>query len=100
MESKGEVIDAKKAVEIAKGYVAAMYQGDEIADLLLEEIELSGGVWRVTVSFGRLDRFAAVTNPLALMSPYKGVRNYKVVTIDAKTGYVVSMKIRSTKDDA
>ena len=48
-------VDAKGAVQAAMKYLGEMYSKEQIADVLLEEIDTSkgGGSWLVTLSFYR-----------------------------------------------
>ena len=91
-------ITAQQAVQAAFSYVGEMYSG-QAQDILLEEIELreTEVVWAVTVSFVRVSPLAPVgstgliTQSLGARAP----RLYKALEIDAETGAVRAMRIRS-----
>ncbi len=87
------MIDVKEAVRIAMDYVQAVYRPEDISQPLVEEVELSddGDFWSVTVSFLR----AAAKSPIEAMTGQQGTRAYKVLRIQAETGQVHSMKIRT-----
>jgi hypothetical protein len=102
MASNGR-INVKDAVRIAVGYVRELYAPEELVDLRLEEVELSGSgkYWFVTIGFSRpeLKKQQRETEPapgsvLSLLRPQTLEREYKVVKIHAATGDVQSMKIR------
>jgi hypothetical protein len=96
-------INVNDAVRIAVEYVRELYAPEELVDLRLEEVELSesGKYWFVTLGFSRLDlkkQQRQVESPavgvLSLLRPQALERAYKVVTINAQSGNVRSMKIR------
>ncbi len=80
--ANGDLMGAKDAVSIALSYVQDMIPG--IGYPTLEEIELSEEeeYWLVTIGYD--DR-----------SVYPSERKYKIIKVDAVTGEVISMKIRS-----
>lgn len=84
------MIDVKEAVRVAMEYVQAMYTSEEISQLLLEEVELSGdeSTWSVTVSFLR----PVAKSPIEAMTGQHGAPIYKVLTLRADSGQVRSMK--------
>jgi hypothetical protein len=93
-----KVLDVKDAVDIARNYVCRLY-GDEISDVLLEEVELVNKTsWNVTLSFLRLEApLKQTVDPLAQILARGSrtySRHYKQFLVDAKTGKVLSMKIR------
>ena len=87
------MIDVKEAVSTAMDYVQALYKPEHIPEFVLEEVELTadGKFWLVTVSFMR----TAAKSPLEAMTGQHGAPAYKVVKIEADTGQVLSMKIRT-----
>ena len=96
-------INVKEAVRIAFEYVRELYAPEQLIDLRLEEVELSdsGKYWFVTIGFSRpeLKKQQREVEPaagsvLSLLRPQTLDREYKVVTINAKSGDVQSMKIR------
>jgi len=81
-------VNSKTAIERAKAYFNEIFSS--VKDLRLEEIERSSDNtnWLVTFSLARPDLTilgAPVTNPH---------RDYKTVSIDAKTGEPVAIKMR------
>lgn len=83
------MIDAKQAVDAATAYFVGL-TGIEADRVRLEEVE-SGrdskrDVWRITLSRPNSEVFEFVRG--------RPARDYKLITIDKKTGRVVSMKIR------
>ena len=78
-------------------YVRELYEENDIADLLLEEVEFSETVdqWLVTVGFSLSDQ---KDSSLSLIVPNKSdpllSRRYKVINVDNKTGRPLSMKMR------
>ena len=85
-------MDVKQAVGIAIKFMTEIYTEKELPGLLLEEFEFSSenDTWRVTLGFDGPAR----PSPLEIISGPRPPRAYKVVTINAKTGGVVSMKMR------
>ena len=85
------MIDVKKAADIAKEYLTSFFPDGE--NVQLEEVELSQDkkFWKITLSFeGVAD--AVASSMLVGKSP-----KFKVFTLDAKTGSVISMKRRDIK---
>ena len=89
----------KEAVSRAKHYVADLFEGENLTNLGLEEVErdTNAGVWRVTVGFSKpwntaRNAFTAISGePIAK-------RAYRVVTIN-NDGEVTSVKRRNTIDE-
>ena len=93
-----KMLDVKQAIAIAVRYVTELLGGEPIADVRLEEVELSedGAVWNVTLSLLREPRFSqgnVASAMLQVIAP-KLERLYKVLAVDSNTGAVKSMKIR------
>lgn len=82
-------IDVKDAVRIADSVVQDLYSGIELRDLLLEEVELSGGTWLVTIGFTPPNRSSGLG---ALVAPPRVLKRIK---IDAETGEFMGMQIRN-----
>lgn len=89
------VIDAKAAVERAlehfKGLTAAASAPPDLElKTQLEEVEFaegdSGPVWRVTLSRPNSQNFEFIRG--------RPARDYKVLSLDAQTGELLSMKMR------
>ena len=89
------MIDVKKAVDVAQKYIRELYDDGMTTGLYLEEVELTGDekCWLVTLSFyshrGGLGLIGGI------LAPGQGVQKYKVIRLDAATGQVKSMKIRT-----
>ena len=87
------MIGVKEAVKIATDYLATLYEGKDLRDVLLEEVSLSDDDrhWLVTLGFSR----PVPTNPyLEAMGAENFKREYKIFEISAETGEVRSMQIR------
>lgn len=90
---EGVMIGVKEAVKIATNYLATLYEGTDLRDVLLEEVKLSDDdrYWLVTLGFSR----PVPTNPyLAAMGTEDLKREYKIFEISTETGDVRSMQIR------
>ena len=84
-------VPVKTAVSNAIEFVRELYKGEEIKDILLEEVEFSesSNQWLITIGF--------IINKIKENSilPYKEIdHKYKIVHIDAQSGKPISMKIR------
>lgn len=91
-------LDLKGAVKIAIQYFTDLYPQFALANLLLEEVEESENraIWTITLGYD-VKRIPEPTHPSLeklFTQPPPFVRKYKIITIDAKTGRVISMKIR------
>ncbi|MEA2601049.1 MAG: hypothetical protein QOF89_2041 [Acidobacteriota bacterium] len=87
------MIGVKEAVRIAAEYLASLYEGKDLRDVLLEEVRLSDDdqYWLVTMGFSR----PVPTNPvLEALGGENLKREYKVFEVSAETGDVRSMSIR------
>jgi len=87
-------ISLKDAAKNAKAFVADLYREDHVSDLLLEEIRLSSDEreWLVTIGFMPPWMNRGVT---AVLGPHPKNRAYKVVSVDAQTGEVRDLRIRT-----
>jgi hypothetical protein len=85
-------MDVQEAVHIAKNWVTALFKDEQVTRLGLEEVELDeeAGVWRVTVGFSREWNDELFGRKFPVPAP----RAYKVITIDAASGEVESMRNR------
>jgi hypothetical protein len=92
------MVDVKEAAKRAADYFSNIYSDKPYSDLLLEEVELSedGRYWLITLSYA--SELSTIRVPSAL-DPFpkviNGPRKYKLFKIDAATGNVKAMKIRS-----
>jgi hypothetical protein len=97
-------VDAKGAVQAAVRYLTEMYSNEEIADVLLEEIDTSksGASWLVTLSFYRPKAPFAAGTLGQILGVDVSKRQYKVINVDKNTGEIHSMKMRArvSPDDA
>ena len=86
MKMKGH-LDVREAVETAKECVNELFAGENIGSPRLEEVAFDemGQVWKVTVSFQRPSILGALADH----------RTFKVVQINDRTGYIVSVTHRS-----
>ena len=94
-------MDAKRAVKIAKEYVAEILEGESIENLGLEEVVFDdkAAVWKMTVGFNRpWDQIKNLADALSAASegqiPEWRRRSYKIVEINDETGEVISMTNR------
>lgn len=94
------MIDVRQAVENATDYASNLY-GDELFDVRLEEVELSKDrrTWLITLGLRRKKRHWSPTVEAVRQHtgapPEPDEREYKRFHVDAKTGDVKSMKIRT-----
>lgn len=93
-------IELRQAVERAFEEIHKIYDEKELNDLLLEEIERSGGDWLVTVGFTRPSRISPYAR--AMGQDYVPVdpklRDYKRIKIDAATGAFKGMTDRRLEE--
>lgn len=83
-------MDARDAVELAKSHVREMFEAEPIAEVGLEEVELQGDCWSVTIGFTRV--WPTSTGVVRALSGTG--RTYKIVRIDDETGAVQSLRHR------
>jgi hypothetical protein len=97
------MITVKEAVKIAIDKLTELYSlnKDEFKDILLEEVELSDDnrFWNITLGFSRpvpelpTNPLQALAAAASLNKNYK--REYKVFKLDADSGEIRAMKIRT-----
>jgi len=83
-------IDARAAANAAASYFKELYS--TVKSFSLEEVELSedGCFWMITLSFE-----IPPGSQMGLLTPFQPPRTkFKVFKVDARTGKVLSMKIR------
>lgn len=94
------MIDVKKATEIALSYFEDLYGEEPFSNVLLEEVEREEEdgtpYWLITIGFTE-QKERKPSSPLSSLTPGRR-RRYKRFKIDAETGEVVSMKIRSVEN--
>lgn len=85
------MINVKEATDKAKDYLGSFFP--EAENVQLEEVELAAekAYWLVTISF------EGISNSVASSLLVGKTILYKVFKIDAKSGEVISMKIRDIK---
>ena len=88
----------KQAVARATDEAIELFGSEHLIDLGLEEVEMSkdGKFWLVTLGFYRPSK--KPVSGLEALQQIRGVtheRKYKVFKVDATSGEVTSMKIRS-----
>ena len=91
------MIDVKEAAKSAVAYFADLFEGKSYRDLLLEEVDLDKdkNIWLITLGF---TLYASITEPLeGLGGPSGYERKYKIFEVNAETGTVLSMKIRTVE---
>jgi len=90
------MIDVKEATQIALSYFEDLYGEDAFSNVLLEEVERQKkddtSYWLITIGFTERREGGPFGE---LLEPS---RRYKRFKIDAETGEVVSMKIRSVEN--
>lgn len=90
-----DMIDVKEATQIALDYFQDIYSDQSFSNVLLEEVERAqeddSSYWWITIGFTE-DR---QTGPFAQLP---SSRRYKRFKIDAETGEVLAMKIRSVEN--
>ena len=91
-------VDVKEAVRLVLEYVKEIFQGEQLADLGLEEVEFddASATWRVTVGFSRpWDAFTGAQAALASIAGVSRVRarTFKVLTV--KDRKVIAMRDRN-----
>lgn len=92
------MIDVKEATQVALSYFEDLYGEDSFSNVLLEEVERDEEdgtpYWLITIGFTQKKREHHPFGNLNLTSS----RRYKRFKIDAETGEVVAMKIRSVEN--
>ena len=79
----------KFAVDVAKKHVLDLFGEEGITDLGLEEIELEGNLWKITIGFSRHWDY----NVGSVLGG--SGRTYKILVIDNGSQEVLSIKDRS-----
>jgi hypothetical protein len=82
------MLDVREAAQRAAEYFAVLYQDQNPQAVQLEEVELAedDSYWFITLSYPQSD-----------FNVLNFKRKYKIFKIDAKTGDVISMKIRKVE---
>lgn len=93
-----DILNIKEVVKNGVAFLKNLYE--DAGTILVEEVEMDEHqqYWFITLSYKLADEGSEAAEPttlqrLAFLYPSKD-RNYKTLKIDAKTGAVLSMKIR------
>jgi hypothetical protein len=93
-------IDAKQAAVLSLDYFKDLFPDVRISNVALEEVELleDENCWNITLGFdepiGRTRSSVPLNKSLTDLFGTPLTRKFKVFKVDAKTGKVVSMRIR------
>ncbi|GAB3641651.1 hypothetical protein [Spirosoma arcticum] len=91
-----DILSIKEVVKNGVAFLKNLYEDAD--NILVEEVEMDDQqqYWFITLSYKLVDAGFTTTEPTTLQSfLYPGKdRSYKTLKIDAKTGAVLSMKIR------
>jgi hypothetical protein len=92
------MIDMKQAVQIALDFCRSFYGQDKLADLILEEVELTEDekFWLVTMGFnlGQVETGQPSAN-ISGSSPTKRPDHvFKTMKVDANNGRALSLRIK------
>lgn len=95
------MIDVKEATQVALDYFQEIYSDQAFSNVLLEEVEREKedgtSYWLITIGFTDENVAEREQNVLISNSGLPS-RRYKRFKINAETGEVVSMKIRSVEN--
>jgi hypothetical protein len=94
------MLSIKDAIARAKEHATEVFAGENISDLQLEEIELSGSAqpqWLVTLSFLRVQAKEGSGGALAsVLLTMRSSRIFKVVHLNAETGELIRIAHKSS----
>ena len=94
----GPRIDAKQAANLSLAYFNEMFPGTTFSNILLEEVEFldEENCWLITLGFDEVQPpVNSLNKPMQnLFGPPAPLRKFKIFKVDAKTGRVISMRIR------
>ena len=85
-------MDMKEAARAAKEHVADLYAPEGIDDIGLEEIDLDGDTWKITVGFSR--PWDQKNGASVILGQTQLRRSFKQLLIDDSSGRVKSIKDR------
>lgn len=95
-------VKSKEAIQISKQYITELYEGEELTNIGLEEIEYHevGSYWTVTLGFSRpwnssrsQSKASKLLSKMEANSYSDLKRTYKVITVNSN-GAAISMKNR------
>ncbi len=94
-------MEMKEAIAFAKLAVIEAFQGEDIAQIRLEEIELKEDLqeWNITFGLYRPAVNARFNALGAFMSDAQFKKSYRVVRVSNNDGKVLSIRIRESGDD-
>lgn len=96
------MLDVKEATQKALSYFEDLYDEEVFSNVLLEEVERDEEdgtpYWFITVGFTDENVKRKEQSGLDVLKPADPPRRYKRFKIDAETGEVISMKIRSVEN--
>ncbi len=94
-EAGAEIMDVKGAVKIAIDYIRDLFEQDTLSNIGLEEVTFNENekTWEVTIGFSRPWDFPQPGIMTGLQRP-SPKREYKIVSVDAASGKVKSVKLR------
>ena len=92
---ESKIIDVKQAVRLAKKYFDELYEGEDLPNVLLEEIEITEDekLWLITFGYDT-DHTVELPYDTVLGPRVRHLRDYKTVEVDAVTGELIALKIR------
>lgn len=85
-------MDMKTAAQAAKAYVIDLYAVEEITNVGLEEIDLDGDTWKITVGFTR--PWDQKDGPSIILGQTQLRRSFKQLLMDDASGRVEAVKDR------
>lgn len=90
------ILNVKEAAQIAVEAAQQIFEGQQLLDLALEEVELTDDerYWMITLGFSVETKAPVGTNIFGTPVSSDYSRKYKLFKIDAQNGAVQSMKIR------
>lgn len=91
------MIEVKEAVSAASKAVNDFYSGQELKGVLLEEVDFDEGLscWLITLGFSVPEPTTAPNTIAEALGGKRLERKYKTFEVDAESGEVRSMKIRT-----
>lgn len=106
MNTSAKTVEQKSAITVKQAVARAMaaarefYSGQGIADITLEELEMSNDDrhWLITLGFYLPSKKPAATEWEETLRQIQGKtyeKRYKLFEVDARTGKVGAMKIRT-----
>ena len=88
-------MEVREAIQKAKDWIRGVYSDEDLMNLGLEEIQkdYNQDLWLITVGFSRpWDANRGLVSVMSSDKPYS--RSFKIVTLDDKSGDVISIKNR------